>query len=103
RAKTAIQKDAAASATVQGDVLRLVAVNDEVLHAGSFQIVAADDGEDGGSLGLVRNHTVCVQWRVDGKSVAALAGDSAHRGVEAAGIFVPNGDAVADLKTFRLE
>ena len=46
RAETAIEKNAAAAAAVERDVLLLVAVDGQVLHSRPFEVIAADDGED---------------------------------------------------------
>jgi len=46
--EAAIEEDAAAATAVEVDVVVFVAFDDEVFNADVFEIVAADDGEDGG-------------------------------------------------------
>ena len=56
---------------------------------------AADDGEDGGRLRVAGDHAVGHQRRVDREGVAPAPRDPGHGGVEAAGVVVPDRDAVA--------
>src|SRR6185369_4521223 len=59
-AKTAIEKNAAAATAVEGDILILIPVNDEVFDARAFEVVAADDREDGCGLSFVRQGAIIV-------------------------------------------
>ena len=102
RAKAAIEKNAAATAAVEIDILLLVPLDDEVLHARAFEVVAADNREDGRGLGLVCDHAIGVQRLVDGKGVSISPGDARHRYVKAAGVAVPDSDASADLEAVRV-
>jgi hypothetical protein len=65
RPEAAIQKDSRASATVQRNVLSLVAINREVLHTHIFQIVPADDWKHRRRLRLVGYHAIGIEWLVD--------------------------------------
>ena len=102
RAKAAIEKNAAATTAVEIDILLLVPLDDEVFHARAFEVVAADNREDGRGLGLVGDHAIGVQRLVDGKGVAISPGDARHRSVKAAGVAVPDSDAGADLEAIRV-
>src|ERR1044071_3015629 len=100
--ETAVEKDAAAPAAVKGDVLLLVAVDDQVFHARAFDVATADDGKHRGGPGLGGHHAIGVQRRVEGEGVAALAGDAGNRGVEPAGMGVPAGDTITAIENLRL-
>src|SRR5262249_9275498 len=93
RAKTTIEKNPAAQATIERNILLLVAVDDEILHSRAFQMVTADHGKDCRGLGFVRHHAIGIQRFVDGEGVAVLSGNTGHSGVEASRLPVPNGDA----------
>ena len=102
RAEAAIEEDAAAATAVERDVLGLVAIDDEMLHARALDVIAADDRKDRRSLGLVRHHAIRVQRLVDGEGASILPGDPGDGGVESAGTLVPDGNAVTGLEALRI-
>src|SRR5207247_4033982 len=51
--KAAIQKNAGAPTAVEIDIFLLVPFDDPIFHAHAFELVAADDRENGRALGLV--------------------------------------------------
>src|SRR5437870_5206263 len=102
-AKAAVEKNAGATTAVEIDILLLVPLEDEIFHTRTFQVVAGDDWKDGGGLGLVPQHAIGIQRRVDGERVAILSGDSGDGGVEPARLAVPNSNAVADLEAVRID
>src|SRR5207244_5694143 len=102
RAKAAIEKNAAATTAVEIDILLLVPLDDEVLHARAFEVVAADNREDGRGLGLVGDHAIGVQRLVDGKGVTISPGDARHGSVKASRVAVQDSDDGADLEAVSI-
>src|SRR5437867_3853586 len=102
RAKAAVEENSSTPAAVQPTILLLVPINDEIGHACSFQVVAADDREDRRGLGLVGDQAIGVERCVEGQGVALASGDAGNGGVESARLAVPNGDPVTQLETLRV-
>src|SRR5437660_9927766 len=65
RPEAAVQANAAATTPVQIHVLLLVSFDDEVFHARAFDVIAADDGENRGGLGLVGHQAIRVRRPID--------------------------------------
>src|SRR6185437_8819097 len=59
-AEAPVKKYAAATASVEIDILILVPINDQVFHANTLDIVAADNRKNGRGLRLVGHHAIGV-------------------------------------------
>src|ERR1700740_659973 len=59
-AKTAVQEDPAAAATIERDVLGFITVNGQALEAGSFNIVTRDDWKNSCCHGLVSHQAIGI-------------------------------------------
>src|SRR5688500_6348543 len=64
-AEAAIKKNSGAAATIERNIFSLVPVNSQVLDAGPFQNVTADDRENRRGLRLVGHHAIGVEWLID--------------------------------------
>src|SRR4030095_466477 len=74
--KAAVEENSRATATVQGNILVLVAINCEILYAHTFQITPTDDCNNGLRLRLLGHQAIRIEWLIDREGVAALSGDA---------------------------
>src|SRR3954467_3033894 len=90
-AGTSIEKDASAAATVQIDILLLVAFDHQILDSRAFDMIAADHWKDRRGLRAIIHHAVGIQGEADGEGVSAAARDPGDCRMEATtGVLVPN-------------
>ena len=99
----AIEEDAGGAAAVHlGRVFRAIAVHGQVLHAGVFKLVAADDREDRGRKAAVRHQDVGVHGSGEGEVVAAAVQDRRANAMKVALALGRHIDAAPDVKALRL-
>src|SRR5579883_441330 len=96
--ETAVQKDPSSPAAVEWNILLLVAVDNEVFHGGSLQVVAADHRKYRRRHGLIGDEAIRVQGRIKREGVPVSPDNPPHGGMKAPGLFVPHRNAVADLE-----
>lgn len=103
RVVATVKEDAGGTATVDfGGVFNLIAVNGEIFDPGVFDVVAADDWEDRGCEGVIRNHAVGIQGACEGEVIVGGVENGSTSTVEIPHGFAANIDAASDAKAFGI-